>query len=427
MQETLTFPDGFFWGAATAAHQVEGGNTNSDWWRSEQAGLVPHRSGRACGSWERWREDVRLLADMGLNAYRLSVEWARIEPEPGRFDQAALDHYRAELEALHDAGIEPLVTLHHFTSPTWLADRGGMAGSTFVARFGAYAERVGREMGDLVHWWVTVNEPSILAMKGYLEGTWPPHRPRDLGGYFRLLRNAVRGHAVARLALRASRPDVLASMAFALWPLEPLRRWNPLDQLGALLGDWLWQGRILRRSLPTLDWIGVNYYTRIRVAIPPAASEEPAVSDPHGGSGERTDFGWEVYPAGLYRVLRRVGRYGRPVLVTENGVSDAADRLRPRYLVSHLEQAHRALRAGVDLRGYCHWSLLDNFEWAEGYAQKFGLAETDPATLERRPRPSAALYGAIARANGLTPQIREQFAPILARSYRAPTPQRAAG
>ncbi len=416
MAEAGRFPEAFLWGAATSAHQVEGNNTNTDWWRSEQRGLVPYRSGDACRSWERWPEDVRLLAEMGLNAYRLSVEWARIEPEPGRFDKAALDNYRRELEALRAAGIEPLVTLHHFTSPAWLADEGGLPGPSFVPRFATFAERVGRDLGDLVRWWVTINEPSILGMKAYLEGSWPPHRPRDLRGYFRLLRNAARGHAAARQALRSRRTDALASMAFAIWPLEPARAWNPLDRLGAALGDWLWQGRVLRRTLPTLDWVGVNYYTRIRVAIPPMRSVEPAVSDPHGGSGEQTDFGWEVYPAGLYRVLRRVGRLGRPVVVTENGISDADDDQRPRYLVAHLEQAHRAIRAGVDLRGYTHWSLLDNFEWAEGTTQRFGLAETDFATGERKPRPSAALYGAIVRANGITPAVRAEYAPLLARS-----------
>jgi beta-glucosidase len=385
----MRFPDGFWWGAATAAHQIEGNNTNSDWWRAEQGGLLPHKSERACDSWERWREDIDLLKAMHLNAYRLSVEWARIEPEPGRFDQHALDNYRRQLEALKQAGIEPMVTLHHFTSPQWLADRGGWANLAVIDRFVSYTQHVARQTSDLVQWWITINEPSILGLKAYLEGSWPPHRPRDLPGYSRLLRNAARAHVKSRQALKLERPDAQVSMAFAIWPCEPLRAWSPLDQAIARIGDWLWQGRIILRSLRALDWIGVNYYSRTLVGWP----------WPKGGPrtpNPRTDFNWEIYPTGLHDVLTRVGRFGKPVVITENGIADVDDDQRADYIVAHLRQAHRAISDGVDLRGYMHWTLLDNFEWAEGYEQHFGLA-----TRDRQLRPSAQLYGAIARANAL--------------------------
>jgi beta-glucosidase len=390
------FPHGFLWGAATAAHQVEGNNVHSDWWRAEQAGLLPHRSDAACNSWQDWREDIRLLTDVGLNAYRLSLEWARIEPEPGHFDQQALDQYRRQLEALKEAGVEPMVTLHHFTSPRWLADRGGWSNPDVLPRFVDYTHRVARTVGDLVRWWITINEPSILGFKAYIEGSWPPHQPWNLRGYTRLLRHAARGHAQARRVLRETRPDALVSMAFAIWPLQPLRRWNPIDHLIARAGDWLWQERIIQRSLPALDWIGVNYYSRTFVGWP-WSGETPA-------TGARTDFGWEIYPEGLYQVLRRVGRYGKPVVITENGIADADDDQRPSYIVSHLRQIQRAIRDGVDVRGYMHWTLLDNFEWAEGYEQRFGLA-----TRERQLRPSARVYGAIARANGLGDEVLGTF------------------
>jgi beta-glucosidase len=384
----MRFPNGFLWGAATAAHQIEGNNVHNDWWRAEQAGRLPHRSAEACDSWNRWPDDVKLLTQMHLNAYRLSVEWARIEPQQGRFDQDALDNYRRQLEALKSAGIEPLVTLHHFTNPTWLADRGGWSNPDVVPRLANYAHEVSRRLGDLVTWWVTINEPSILGLKGYIEGSWPPQRPWDLRGYIRLLRNSALAHALARRALKANQAEARASMAFALWPMEALRRWSPIDQSMARVGDWLWQGRVLRRSLPALDWIGVNYYTRNIVGWPWPASTAL--------TGERTDFGWEIYPQGLYDVLRRVGRHGKPVVITENGIADADDDQRPAYLVAHLRQIERALSDGVDVRGYMHWSLLDNFEWAEGYTQKFGLA-----TRDRQLRPSAQLYSQIAQANAL--------------------------
>src|SRR5215467_3255721 len=224
----LRFPDGFFWGAATAAHQIEGNNTSNDWWQAEQTGLLAHASESACDSWNRWPDDVRLLAEIGLNAYRLSVEWARIEPFPGRFDQVALDTYRAQLEALRHAGIEPIVTLHHFTNPRWLAERGGWANPDVVPRFVEYAGRVAEQTHDLVRWWVTINEPSILALKSYIEGTWPPMEPGNLRGYVHLMRHAARGHARVRQMLRRLRPDAMVSMAFAMWPLQALRAWSPI-------------------------------------------------------------------------------------------------------------------------------------------------------------------------------------------------------
>src|SRR5438552_7753884 len=219
----MRFPDGFLWGAATAAHQIEGNNVKSDWWRAEQAGLLPHASEAACDSWNCWPDDVRLLTQLGLNAYRMSVEWARIEPRRGQFDQTALDTYRRQLEALRQAGIEPMVTLHHFTSPQWLADLGGWSSPDVVPRFAEYASRVAREFSDLVRWWITINEPSILGFKAYIEGSWPPHQPWNLRGYVRLLRHAARGHVRARRALQAVRPDALVSMAFAIWPMQPVR------------------------------------------------------------------------------------------------------------------------------------------------------------------------------------------------------------
>jgi beta-glucosidase len=399
MSTRQQFPSGFLWGAATAAHQIEGNNVHSDWWAAEQEGRLPYRSGLACDSWNRWQHDLQLLKDIGLNAYRFSVEWARIEPEPGFFDQHALDTYRQQIQAMRVAGIEPMVTLHHFTGPLWLEQQGGWRNRDIIQRLATYADRVARELGDLVEWWITINEPSILAMKTYLEGAWPPQRPGDIRGYVRMLRHAAFAHGAARSAIRGHRNNARTSMAFAIWPLEPVRRWNPIDQAMARLGDWLWQGRVLRRTAHLLDWVGVNYYTRVRVGWPPERSD--AALDPHAGAGDRTDFGWEIYPRGLYDVLQRAGRYNKPVVITENGISDSDDDQRPGYIVSHLEQILRAIRDGVDVRGYMHWSLMDNFEWADGFTQRFGLAEVNFTTFERRLRPSARLYGEIARRNAL--------------------------
>ena len=397
--DALRFPDGFLWGAATSAHQTEGRNFNSDWWVSEQAGLVPHASGDACDSWTRWPEDVQLASDLGLNAYRMSIEWARIEPRPGEFDVAALAHYREILEHVRGAGLEPIVTLHHFTNPRWLSDGGGWVNPTVVGRFALYADHVARHLGDLARWWITINEPTVFALFGYLSGVWPPHRHNDFGGYLRHTRHTLAAHAAARRALRAHHPESLVSMALHLNPMDPVRHGDPTDQVATWLFDWLWQGRILRAARPHLDWVGVNYYFRVLVRwdIMPWRFFDPPQMGPH----QKTEYGWEIYPKGLYRVLKRVGRLGKPVIVTENGIADADDDQRARYLVAHLRQAHHALSEGVDLRGYVHWSLIDNFEWSEGFTKRFGLAHVDLESKQRQIRTSARVYEQIARANAV--------------------------
>ncbi|MCA1647745.1 MAG: glycoside hydrolase family 1 protein [Chloroflexi bacterium] len=367
--DTLVFPRGFLWGAATSAHQTEGQNRNTDWWQSEQAGLVPHRSGDACDSWDRWPEDVALVQQLGLNAYRMSVEWARIEPQPGVFDQAVLDHYRQILEATRAAGLEPIVTLHHFTNPLWLSAAGGWRRPEVVARFAAYTDEVSRRVGDLVQWWVTINEPMVFGLFGYVSGAWPPHRRNDLLGYLRQTRHTLAAHAAARQVLRSHSLAARASMALHLNPIDPVR-------------------------------VGVNYYFRVLVRWDVLPWRFFGV--PEMGPHQKTEYGWEIYPKGLYRVLKRVGRLGKPVFVTENGIADADDDQRARYLVAHLRQAHRALNEGVDLRGYIHWSLLDNFEWSEGFTKRFGLAEVDPATKQRTLRASAQVYRQIALSNSVS-------------------------
>jgi beta-glucosidase len=337
------------------------------------------------------------LQDLGLNAYRLSVEWARIEPEPDRIDYQVLDHYREVLEAVRAAGLEPIVTLHHFTNPLWLSDAGGWQRPEVVARFAAYVSHVARHLGDLVRWWVTINEPTVFGLFGYISGAWPPHRRNDFRGYLRHLRHVLAGHAAARQALRSHRPEAMVSMALHLNPIDPVRYGDPTDHIAVWLYDWLWQGRVLRAARPNLDWVGVNYYFRILVrwdVLPWRFFEAPEMG-PHA----KTEYGWEIYPKGLYRVLKRVGRMDKPVIVTENGIADADDDQRARYLIAHLRQAHRALREGVDLRGYMHWSLLDNFEWSEGFTKRFGLAELDLSTKKRTLRRSAHVYREIAQRN----------------------------
>jgi beta-glucosidase len=411
------------WGSATAAHQVEGGNTNNDWWAAEQAGRLPFKSGLACDQLHRFDDDFALLAELGQNTHRLSLEWSRIEPRPGELSHEALDHYRRVLESVRAHGLEPIVTLHHFTNPIWLAERGGWHRREAVGLFARYAKRVVREYRDLVRYWVTINEPGVFASQGWILGVWPPHRPGDLRGGFGVLRNMALAHGRAYQAMKSVQPDARIGVAHH-WrifdPANPRRRGDrliaairnrlmnlafPIAIRHGRLIPPLGNGRVVPWLAGTEDWVGVNYYTREHDRFDPRAARLgfgvevlPKV--------ERNQLGWEIYPDGLERALRAAAPpgSGREVMVTENGIPEpgAQDARRGSYLVQHLEAAHRALRAGVQLRGYVHWTSLDNYEWAEGFEPRFGLIHVDFETQVRTPKPSAYLYRDIIRRNGLS-------------------------
>jgi beta-glucosidase len=428
------FPRGFHWGAATSAHQVEGGNRANDWWRFEQTpGHVRGGdvSGDACRHAERFADDFDLAAADGHTMHRLSLEWSRIEPERGRVDAAAVAHYRAVLEALRARRLEPCVTLSHFTLPLWVADRGGWESRETLARFGEFARLCAREYGGLVDWWCTVNEPEVYAFRAYSEGVWPPGE-RDDSAALAVMAHLLEAHALAARVLREEdRRDAdgdghATRVGFAkhLVTLEPARAWSPFDVLRARLEDAVFNQAVLRapatgvidlgipgargvkREVPgladSLDWIGLNYYTRwgVRMFAP----------DPHvaRAGAPRTDLGWELHPRGFEDAIARAHRVtGAPVLVTENGFADERDAFRPRALVEHVVAMARALERGVPVLGYLHWSLLDNFEWAEGFHGRFGLYRvdfSDPALPRTRTR-SADLFARIARANAVTPEL----------------------
>lgn len=417
------FPAGFLWGSATAAHQVEGNNDNNDWWAAEQAGRVPFKSGLACDHYNRFDDDFRLLADLGQTTHRLSLEWSRIEPRPGEISHEALDHYRKVLESLRAHGIEPIVTLHHFSNPIWFAERGGWLQREAVGRFARYAKRVVHEYRDLVRYWMTINEPGVYASQGWILGLWPPNRVNDLRGCFTAMRNLALAHGRAYHAMKQVQPDGKIGVAHH-WrlfdPADPLRRSDRL--LARVRNHWMNQafpialrtGRLVPPlgtgvKIPWLadteDWVGVNYYTR-QVDRFELRAARLGFGREQFHEVERNQLGWEIFPEGLERALLAAAppSSGREVMVTENGIPepDGQDELRPRYLIRHLEACHRAVQAGVNLRGYVHWTSMDNFEWAEGTAARFGLVHVDFETQERRPKPSAYLYRDIIRRNGLS-------------------------
>ncbi len=422
----VSFPPGFLWGAATAAHQVEGGLDN-DWARFEALpGRIRngHTSKAGVDHFNRYEEDFALAADMGHNAHRLSIEWSRIEPRRGHWDAGAVAHYRDVLVALLRLGMEPVVTLHHFTNPHWVAEQGGWECERTAADFGRFAAFAGACLGDLVKLWCSVNEANGLMFMAYLNEAWPPAK-RDPAAAWRVHRNMVRGHLRAydalRAAYRAHGQAARVGVAHHFMVFDPARRWHPVDQATARTLDWVCNRAFLRACWrrSALDFIGVNYYQRglCRGFEPPRAAPGAPTSD----------LGWEIRPEGLYRSLRIADRYahlpdGRciPLFITENGLDDReGGDLRCRFIVRHLQHAARALRDGVDLRGYLHWTLMDNFEWAEGYEPRFGLFHVKrEAGLARVPTRAVEVYRDIARYNGLTADLMG--------AYGEPAPVRAA-
>jgi beta-glucosidase len=404
-------PRGFQMGTATAAHQIEGGNDN-DWTDWEQGSFpdgTPHivggaQSGLAGDSWNRFDEDLALMQQLGANVYRFSVEWSRLEPVEGAWDAEAMARYREWTVKLRAAGIEPMVTLHHFTLPKWVAAKRGFETEATRAAFVAFVRRVGAELADTVDVWCPFNEINVYAAQGYLSGVWPPGKKDDTALQVTVMTNMLKAHAQAAAALREvdtvdadgdGRPTVLTT-AHHVRVFQPASH-SLLDTTIAGLTDdvaneaiprALKTGRI-RFSVPgtievdeqvdglagSIDVLGLNYYTRDIVR---ADLSSAALSNLFYRKGRPTnDLGWDLYPDGLYLFLVRFSSYGWPIVITENGTADQADDFRTKYLAQHLAAIERAVSEGVDVRGYYHWSLLDNFEWAEGYSARFGLFRVD--------------------------------------------------
>jgi beta-glucosidase len=413
-------PQGFLLGTATSSHQIEGGNDRNDWALFEaQPGRIARgeKSGKADDHWNRVADDIELMKKIGANAYRFSVEWSRVEPTPGTWDEAAWRHYSDEIDRLHDAGIVPMVTLLHFTLPGWLAERGGLTAPDFPTAFASFAGEAAARLGPAVGFFCTLNEPNVAMYNGYVRGTFPPGE-RSNAGAVAAYAGMLRAHAEAAGAIRENNSLARIGIAMNLIAFEPKRPFNLLDDVVTRIAsdafNWAFldsvvAGRIRFRApgFPgldeplaelsgSLDFVGVNYYRRDIVSFAPG---QPGLLKNEPGDGERTDLGWEIHPKGLVTLLREVhGRYGRPIFVTENGLADAGGARRGAFVKDHLAAIAVAVREGIDVRGYFHWSLLDNFEWAEGFAPRFGLYRVDYATLERFPTPGADVFAEFAGA-----------------------------
>lgn len=420
-----TFPPDFLWGAATAGHQVEGDNDNSDWWAWEQRPGTPVRepSGRACEHFTRYADDVALLADAGLNTYRYSVEWSRVEPAEGTYDDAALDHYRQVTQTVVDAGVTPMVTLNHFTVPQWFADRGGWAAADAADVFGRYCERVVRTLAGLVPWWCTLNEPGNVAVGGYLSAFgWPPGR-RDYASWRDATRGLTAGHRRAVAVVKSLDPQAKVGATHGMQEWLPSPAARPAVE---------WVRRMFEDAFIEVsdddDYLGVQTYTRLPVPLPRAlgpvvkamtsippvrervlpeairrSTADFGASVTGGDDVRRTQMGYEFWPEAIAATLRRAASFfpGKDLVVTEHGIATANDAERIEFVTRGLAAVHDVMSEGLPVRGYIHWSLMDNFEWSLGYRPTFGLIEVDRSTLERRPRPSLQFLGDVARSGVL--------------------------
>jgi len=432
------FPKDFLWGTATAAHQVEGDNFNNDWWQWEQAGgghiCNDFTSGKACDWWGgRAEEDIARMADLHTNTHRLSLEWSRIEPQPGQWSEPALARYRQILTAMQRAGIKPMITLHHFTNPVWMNERGGWLNHDSVAWFAAFVEKVVREFGDLCDLWCTLNEPNVYATQSFIKNDFIGGAKPGPVVFFHLLEHLTRAHAAAFHVIHRLQPQAQVGLAMHLVDWHPGHPLNPFDRLLNRILDYSFNGVMLHalktgewrpvfgrwQALPeaknSLDWVGVNYYQRYDVRLSLRSLFKRGT--PFGGRlglEKGPDWWGELWPYGLMTLLKRIyAQFGLPIYITENGVPDPDDEHRPHFILDHLRRVWQALRMGIPVRGYYFWSLVDNFEWAEGYnpAFHFGLYAVNFETQERTPRNSARLYAEIAASGKITSDMARRYAP----------------
>jgi beta-glucosidase len=393
------FPKGFLWGASSASFQVEGGIENNDWAQAARDGRVPH-AGIACDHYNRYEDDLDLAKKLGHNAHRLSVEWARIEPEEGVFNEEAILHYREVLQSLHKRGITPLVTLWHFTLPLWFSEKGGFEQKISPEVFARYCGFVASRLSDLTEHFSTINEPSVYGSNGWLRGSWPPFKrfaltdlvaitnssrsyeskaDKGITQFFlwrRVMKNLALAHNAAYRAIKKVAPNTDINFVHHVIVFDA--NWNPFNKLKAWIANYSWTHVFMRRTKGHYDSIGLNYYFYTQFG--------------DKRQWRKTDMDWNFAPEHIYDALMILKRYNKPVYVCEAGVADAEDTGRGEYIERQVAATHKALLSGVDVRGHMYWSLLDNYEWALGFEKRFGLIEVDFVTQKRTVRPSALRY-----------------------------------
>lgn len=374
MDSLIKFPDNFYWGTATSSYQVEGGIRNN--W--SEAG-EEFDAKNACDHYNRFAEDFDLAKAMNNNAHRFSIEWARIEPVEGKFNQAEIEHYRQVLLALRERGLEPFVTLYHWTLPTWFSEKKGWLDIGAAQYFARFTEKMVSEYKDLVKFWITINEPNVYTAHSFLRGSWPPFKK----SFFitqQVIRTLVESHKKSYEIIHKIDSDARVGIA---------NNNNNFKGILKFFSDDYWNHQFFRTINDYQDFVGVNYYF--------SSSIFDVVLKPK----EKSDLNWKIEPRGIYHVLKDLKIYNKPIYIFENGLADAKDEKRAQFIIDHLKWTYKAIKEGVDVRGYFHWSLLDNFEWDKGFGPRFGLVEIDYKTQKRIPRPSSKIYAEICKYNGV--------------------------
>lgn len=391
----MKFPAHFMWGTATAAYQIEGNNSNTDWWywenNKKRGQKYPlESSGLACDSYNRYEEDFDLCKKLNNNAVRISVEWARIEPSEGKFDYREIAHYKKVLSAAKDRGLKTFVTLHHFTNPFWFYKKGGWTNIRSPHYFARYAKECAKEFGALADVYLTINEPQVYALMSYTVGKWPPNKSNLFSSLIVQL-NLISAHNEAYKKIKSAGKYTVGLVKQIVW-YETFEQ-KPLfwDSWYAKIIYWLNCDFFLKFINKNLDVIGLNYYFTNQ--IKGLRSTHP--------KGMVSNLNWWINPDGLKNVLLHLKKYNLPIYITENGLADSQDRLREMFIKNMLTATYEAMQKGAQVKGYFHWSLIDNFEWHEGYWPKFGLVAIDRKTLERKPRKSFYYYSKICNNNSL--------------------------
>jgi beta-glucosidase len=376
------FPSNFLWGVSTSSYQIEGNNSNADWWEWEEQGKTKEKSGLACDSWNRWREDHELLTQLGVNAYRLSLEWSRLEPEEGKFSEEAFSHYREILADLRNRKIKTVVTFWHWTSPLWFSQKYGWHSKQSVAIFCRYSKEVFNRLGDLIDIAVTMNEPMVPLVHGYLLGKFPPGK-KSWGEFKKAACHMACAHNDVYDYAKIAKKEHSIGITTLYNYFNPVGRYNPLERLYVKIAKKFWNEMFFEKIMEHTDYFGLDYYFHQRLGMLGKKNKNQSVSD----------MGWEIYPQGLEIVVKEIyRRYNMPIYILENGLADAADAKRARFISDHIASLQKARKDGADVRGYFHWSLLDNFEWLYGFSPRFGLVAMDYKKMERQPRPSFYAY-----------------------------------
>ncbi|QQS21299.1 MAG: family 1 glycosylhydrolase [Candidatus Moraniibacteriota bacterium] len=412
-----SFPHGFFWGAATSSHQVEGGNTN-DWtgWEKGNANRLAREalskfghlsgwtekfgkeaarpenyiSGIACDHYRRYEEDFDIAKELGHTAHRFSLEWSRIEPQEGVFDAKEITHYHHVVRALRYRNLEPFVTLWHWTLPSWLAQKGGVLAAEFPHCFARYTEKISSALGDDVRFWITLNEPDILTGHVYRKAVWPPQE-KSLRKYLYANLILIDAHKKSYAVIKKNFPNANVGIAKHQISFE-LARNTVTNRILKTSAHFLWNRWFLDRIDDSQDFIGLNHYNRNVI-------DNGFLKNPRN---QLTDLGWEFSPESIRQALLELTPYQKPIYITENGLADQDDTLREAFLTTSLRSVREAIEGGADVRGYLYWSLLDNFEWDKGFWPRFGMIDVNRRTLARNIRPSAHYFAKLCRENGAT-------------------------